>query len=85
MSKDELTTAQAAVRMGVSVHAVRFWIKRGLLPNAYEREESRGAVWVIPAKDLEGFTPPKKTGRPPKAKDNGKPARKRVTKKGGKK
>jgi hypothetical protein len=52
--------------MGVSVHAVRFWIKRGLLPNAYEVAESRGSVWMIPEGDLKGFEPPKKTGRPPK-------------------
>jgi hypothetical protein len=51
--------------MSVSVHAVRFWIKRGLLPNAYEVEESRGTVWRIPEGDLKGFAPPKKTGRPP--------------------
>jgi hypothetical protein len=54
--------------MNVSVHSVRFWIKRGLLPNAYEMEESRGNVWMIPEGDLRGFEPPKKTGRPPKAK-----------------
>jgi hypothetical protein len=54
--------------MNVSVHSVRFWIKRGLLPNAYEMEESRGNVWMIPEGDLRGFEPPKKTGRPPKPK-----------------
>jgi hypothetical protein len=52
--------------MKVSTHAIRFWIKRGLLPNAYKLEESRGTVWRIPASDLDGFEPPKKTGRPPK-------------------
>jgi hypothetical protein len=67
MSKRDLTTAQVAERMSVSVHAVRFWIKRGLLPNAYEVAESRGPVWRIPESDLKGFEPPKKTGRPPKA------------------
>ncbi len=65
MSKSDLTTSQVAERMSVSVHAVRFWIKRGLLPNAYEVEESRGSVWMIPEGDLKGFAPPKKTGRPP--------------------
>ncbi len=68
MSKSDLTTSQVAERMNVSVHSVRFWIKRGLLPNAYEMEESRGNVWMIPEGDLRGFEPPKKTGRPPKAK-----------------
>jgi predicted ArsR family transcriptional regulator len=65
MSKSDLTTSQVAERMSVTVHAVRFWIKRGLLPNAYEVEESRGSVWMIPEGDLKGFAPPKKTGRPP--------------------
>ena len=69
MSKLDLTTAQVAQRMNVTVHTVRFWIKRGLLPHAYEKEESRGSVWMIPERDLEGFQPPKKTGRPPKPKD----------------
>lgn len=82
MSKIDLTTAQVAERMSVTVHAVRFWIKRGLLPNAYEKKESRGTVWMIPEKDLEGFEPPKKTGRPPKAKAE---ASKAGQKKGGKK
>jgi hypothetical protein len=51
--------------MNVSVHAVRFWIKRGLLRGAYEVQESRGSVWMIPEGALKGFEPPKKTGRPP--------------------
>ena len=88
MSKSDLTTAQVAERMNVSVHAVRFWIKRGLLPNAYEMEESRGNVWMIPEGDIRGFEPPKKTGRPPKAKlgtSSGQDGRVIVTKKKGKK
>jgi hypothetical protein len=41
-------------------------------------------VWVIPEGDLEGFEPPKKTGRPPKA--NGlAPSKKHAPKKGRKK
>jgi hypothetical protein len=69
--------------MNVSVHAVRFWIKRGLLPNAYAVEESRGSVWMIPERDLSGFVPPKKTGRPPKPKDEAEKsaAKKRISKK----
>jgi hypothetical protein len=66
--------------MNVSVHSVRFWIKRGLLPNAYEMEESRGNVWMIPEGDLRGFEPPKKTGRPPKPK----PGQSNGKKRGGK-
>ena len=93
MNKPDLTTAQVAERMGVSVHAVRFWIKRGLLPHAYARAESRGPVWMIPESDLEGFEPPKKTGRPPKPKTEPAPSSdgrvvvkpKRAAKKGRKK
>ena len=84
MSED-LSTAKVAELFNVTPSNVRLWIKRGLLPNAYEREESRGAVWMIPAKDLEGFEPPKRTGRPPKSKGGGGTPRKRATKKGGKK
>jgi predicted ArsR family transcriptional regulator len=65
MNKSDLTTSQIAERMNVSVHAVRFWIKRGLLRGAYEVQESRGSVWMIPEGALKGFEPPKKTGRPP--------------------
>jgi hypothetical protein len=65
MSGTELSTTQAAKKMGVSVHTIRLWCRRGLLPHAREVQESRGSVWVIPERDLEGFEPPKKTGRPP--------------------
>lgn len=59
-----LTTKQVAERYGVQAAAVRQWVRRGLLPNAYEQDTPRGKVWVIPEKDLKGFEPPKKTGRP---------------------
>ena len=88
MSKPDLTTSQVAERLNVSVHAVRFWIKRGLLPNAYAKEETRGSVWMIPEGDLKGFEPPKKTGRPPKPKSgtaSGQDGRVIVTKKRGRK
>ncbi len=67
MSKD-LSTGQVADRFNVTAANVRLWCRRGLLPNAYEMKESRGNVWMIPESDLRGFEPPKKTGRPPKAK-----------------
>jgi hypothetical protein len=67
MSKD-LSTAQVAERFNVTASNVRLWCRRGLLPNAYEVEEARGNVWMIPEGDIRGFEPPKKTGRPPKAK-----------------
>lgn len=56
------------VGMGVSPITARLWCRRGLFPNAYELQTPRGPVWMIPQNDLEGFEPPKKTGRPPKAK-----------------
>ncbi len=87
MSKD-LSTTQVAERFNVTAANVRLWCRRGLLPNAYEMEESRGNVWMIPEGDLRGFAPPKKTGRPPKAKSapaSGQDGHVIVTKKRGKK
>ncbi|HEY0322677.1 MAG TPA: helix-turn-helix domain-containing protein [Pyrinomonadaceae bacterium] len=82
MSTDELSTAEVARRMNVSVHTVRWWCRHGLLPNAREVSESRGSVWKIPASDLKRFEPPKKTGRPPKPKDEDDPkARKKAREK----
>lgn len=68
MSAD-LTTKQVAERYGVLDATVRLWRRRGLFPHAYEQETPRGSVWMIPERDLKGFEPPKKTGRPPKPKD----------------
>ncbi len=82
MSKD-LSTGQVAERFNVTPANVRLWCRRGLLPNAYELEESRGNVWMIPEEDVRGFEPPKKTGRPPKAKpaqSNGKKRGKKYSK-----
>ena len=67
MSETDLSTGQVATRLGVIADTVRKWCRRGLFPTAYEVEESRGSVWMIPERDLEGFEPPKKTGRPPKS------------------
>lgn len=68
MSGRELTTADVAERLGVSAITARWWCRRGLFPNAREQQTPRGPVWVIPEADLEGFAPPKRTGRPPKPK-----------------
>lgn len=73
-SMSDLTTTQAAERLGVTRHTVGIWCRRGLLPGAYELDAGRGKVWLIPPNALEGFTPPKPTGRPPKAKTAKKPA-----------
>jgi hypothetical protein len=80
----DLTTTQAAERLGVTRHTVGIWCRRGLLAGAYEIDAGRGKVWLIPPKALEGFTPPKPTGRPPKAKAE-KPARRSSRKKGNEK
>ncbi len=92
MSETDLSTGQVATRLGVIADTVRKWCRRGLFPNAYEVEESRGSVWMIPERDLEGFEPPKKTGRPPKPGPVPKAGKAsvskrgvKVTKKGGKK
>jgi hypothetical protein len=71
----DLTTKQVAERFGVLDATVRLWRRRLLFPNAYEEETPRGAVWKIPEEDLQGFEPPKKTGRPPK-KASKKPSKK---------
>jgi len=68
MSGNELSTTQVAERMSVTRQQVGVWCRRGLFPNAREMHTPRGAVWMIPEGDLRGFEPPKKTGRPPKAK-----------------
>jgi excisionase family DNA binding protein len=63
----ELTTSQAAERLGVGKSTVNLWCRQGRFPNAYAREETRGPVWYIPESDLKGFSPPA-MGRPPKPK-----------------
>jgi uncharacterized protein YjcR len=78
MSAQELTTAQVAEKFGVSPITARLWCRRGLFPNAHEQQTARGPVWMIPESDLLAFDPPKKTGRPPKAKE----ATKKAAKKG---
>jgi len=71
-----LTTKQVAERYDVTRHAVGIWCRRGLLHGAYELDAGRGKVWMVPESALEGFTPPKPTGRPPKPKPIEKTAKK---------
>jgi hypothetical protein len=66
MSKANLTTTQAAERLGVGKSTVNLWCRQGRFPNAFAQEEARGPVWYIPVTDLEGFNPPT-MGRPKKA------------------
>lgn len=79
----DLTTKQAGERLGVTRHTVGIWCRRGLLIGAYELDAGRGKVWMVPESALEGFTPPKPTGRPPKPKTAEKPPRSSSQKKGG--
>lgn len=76
----ELSTKQVAERLGVTRQQVGTWCRRGLLAGAYEQDTPRGSVWMIPATALEGFTPPKPTGRPPKPKAEGEAKPKRAQK-----
>lgn len=66
MSRADLTTTQAAERLGVGKSTVNLWCRQGRFPNAYAREEARGNVWYIPESDLKNFEPPKR-GRVPNA------------------
>jgi hypothetical protein len=53
------TTKQIAERYGVEVQTVSGWCQRGLFPNAQLGPKTgSGAIYLIPASDLEGFTPP---------------------------
>lgn len=81
MADTELTVTQVAEQLSVAAITVRKWCQRGLFPNAYLHETPLGALWMIPAKDLDNFEQPK-MGRPPKAKAE---ASKVGKKRGGKK
>jgi len=84
MSAEELTTSEAAARLGESDRLVRLWCKQGRFPNAHLVEHPRGDYWVIPAGDLKIFVKPK-PGPVPKAKSNGSSPAKKSAKKGGRK
>jgi len=56
-----LGVAEVAQRYGVSGATVRRWCRDRVLPNA-QRVGAR--TWGIPAKDLEGFIPPKPGPKP---------------------
>ena len=61
---DLLTTAQVAERFGVQASTVSRWCQRGIFPNAVSGPKTgRGAIYLIPESDLEGFTQPIR-GRP---------------------
>jgi uncharacterized protein YjcR len=81
----DLTTKDVADRYGVGDATVRLWRRRKLFPHAYELETPRGCVWMIPERDLKGFEPPKKTGRPRKPKTEETAMKASGRKRGGKK
>jgi hypothetical protein len=83
MSTEELTTSEAAARLGESDRLVRLWCKQGRFPNARLVSHPRGDYWTIPASDLKSFVKPK-PGPVPKLKSNGSATRTRA-KKGGRK
>ena len=62
----KLTTAQVAVRLGVSQPTVKLWCRQGKFPRAELEQTARGPIWQIPESDLRDFTPPKR-GRIPRA------------------
>jgi hypothetical protein len=76
MSKEELTTGEAAVRLGESDRLVRLWCKQGRFPNARLVSHPRGDYWTIPVGDLKTFVKPK-PGPAPKPKTNDAPASKK--------
>ena len=55
-----LTTKQAAEKIGVKQVTVRSWCEKGLFKNARKENSPRGEYWIIPEADLEGFEPPPK-------------------------
>jgi uncharacterized protein YjcR len=54
-----LTTSEAAVRIGVAPVTVRLWCRQGKFPSAYAEATPRGDVWYIPEGDLDGVGPTK--------------------------
>jgi len=83
MSTEELTTGEAAARLGESDRLVRLWCKQGRFPNARLVSHPRGDYWTIPAGDLKTFVKPK-PGPVPKSKADGQKPTKKTAKKGGK-
>ena len=57
----ELTTKEAAERLGISVRQVQTLIKQERLPAT-----KKGRDWFVLESDIENLPDRKKTGRPPK-------------------
>ena len=63
----ELTAAQVAARLEVGRSTVNLWCRQGRFPGARVEVSPVGDYWLIPERDLEDFTPPKR-GAPKKPK-----------------
>jgi len=67
----DLTTKEAAEKLGVKQVTVRAWCDKGLFKYARKESSPRGDYWVIPEKDIKNFVPPekgrKKSDNPSKA------------------
>jgi len=61
----DLTTQQAADRLGVAQSTITLWCRQKRFPGAYRQDTPRGAIWWIPERDLQDFEPPR-MGRPRK-------------------
>jgi hypothetical protein len=66
----KMTVKEAAVLLNAGESSVRMWCVEGKFPNAEYVQSPRGAYWMIPESDLQGFEK-RERGRPPKAKANG--------------
>lgn len=84
---DEVTTKEALTILrerGIEVPypTLALWVREGRFAGArLDESNPRGAVWYIPRKSVENFTPPER-GRPAKGKGNGEAKPRRATKGG---
>lgn len=66
--KKDLTSAQAAARLGVTKKAIANWVKRGVFPNAYKLNPLLlNSHLRIPEQDIEAFEQMRKEGIPSEA------------------
>jgi hypothetical protein len=71
MKPKELTTREAAERLGVAQSSIRVWLnyEPERFPNARQVETLAGrSVWLIPVRDLKGFTHRQRGRKPQKGK-----------------
>ena len=61
-SPEVLTLVEVAGRYKMHPRTLRRMIPKGVFPNAFRPSVGKGRCWMIPAADLENFTPRKKGG-----------------------